>query len=107
MKGLEQWMEEQFSQRKVEPNSGLGEAIRYMRNHWEGLTLFLRAEGAPLGRVSDWRGNNTLRGVTVSRRCRCLSPRHVSRFQSLLIEPDVQISRFRLSRMRLRPSLSP
>jgi transposase len=48
MKALKQWMEEQFSQRKVEPNSGLGEAIRYMTNHWEGLTLFLRAAGAPL-----------------------------------------------------------
>lgn len=48
MKALEHWMEEQFSQRKVEPNSGLGEAIRYMTNHWDGLTLFLRAAGAPL-----------------------------------------------------------
>ncbi len=48
MKALKHWMEEQFSQRKVEPNSGLGEAIRYMSNHWDGLTLFLRAAGAPL-----------------------------------------------------------
>lgn len=48
MKALKQWIEEQFSQRKVEPNSGLGEAIRYMTNHWEGLTLFLRVPGAPL-----------------------------------------------------------
>lgn len=48
MKALKHWMEEQFSQRKVEPNSGLGEAIRYMTNHWDGLTLFLRAAGAPL-----------------------------------------------------------
>ena len=59
------------------------------------------------GRVSDWRGNDTLRGVAVVRHSRCLSPRRMSRFQSLLIEPDVQISRFRLSRMSLRPSRSP
>jgi hypothetical protein len=32
----------------VEPNSGLGEAIVYMQNHWEKLTLFLRVPGAPL-----------------------------------------------------------
>ena len=39
---------EQFAQRKVEPNSGLGQAISYMRKHWQQLTLFLRKAGAPL-----------------------------------------------------------
>jgi transposase len=48
MNGLELWMREQFAQRKVEPNSGLGEAIRYMQKHWDRLTLFLRKTGAPL-----------------------------------------------------------
>jgi transposase len=48
MKALATWMEDQFKQRKVEPNSTLGDAIKYMRDHWEGLTLFLRAAGAPL-----------------------------------------------------------
>jgi transposase len=48
MAGLERWMNEQFAERKVEPNSGLGEAIRYMQKHWEKLTLFLRVAGAPL-----------------------------------------------------------
>jgi len=48
MKALHDWMEEQIDQRKVEPNSGLGEAIQYMLNHWEPLTLFLRVAGAPL-----------------------------------------------------------
>ena len=48
MQALEQWMTAQFEQRLVEPNSTLGEAIRYMQNHWEALTLFLRKEGAPL-----------------------------------------------------------
>jgi hypothetical protein len=48
MDGLQQWMQEQFAQRKVEPNSGLGKAIAYMQKHWEKLTLFLREPGAPL-----------------------------------------------------------
>ena len=42
------WMEEQFEQKKIEPNSGLGEAITYMLNHWNKLTLFLRKAGTPL-----------------------------------------------------------
>jgi hypothetical protein len=41
-------MQAQLDQHLVEPNSGLGQAIRYMLKHWEGLTLFLRKEGAPL-----------------------------------------------------------
>ncbi len=48
MKQLEDWLEEQLTQRKVEPNSGLGAAIKYMRKHWQKLTLFLREPGAPL-----------------------------------------------------------
>ncbi len=48
MEGLELWLREQIEQHKVEPNSGLGEAIGYMRNHWSKLTLFLRVPGAPL-----------------------------------------------------------
>jgi hypothetical protein len=48
MDALESWMREQFSQRKTEPNSGLGKAITYMQRHWKALTLFLRQSGAPL-----------------------------------------------------------
>jgi hypothetical protein len=48
MDALESWMREQFSQRKTEPNSGLGKAITYMQRHWKALTLFLRQPGAPL-----------------------------------------------------------
>ena len=48
MAELQAWMETQITQRKVEPNSGLGEAIAYMRKHWDKLTLFLRVPGAPL-----------------------------------------------------------
>ena len=48
MAALENWMKEQMEEHKVEPNSGLGQAIRYMRKHWKKLTLFLRVPGAPL-----------------------------------------------------------
>jgi transposase len=48
MQELQEWFERQFEEKKVEPNSGLGEAIAYMLNHWQALTLFLRKPGAPL-----------------------------------------------------------
>jgi transposase len=48
MLSLKEWMDEQFKQRLVEPNSGLGHAIRYMDHNWDGLTRFLHVEGAPL-----------------------------------------------------------
>jgi transposase len=48
MADLKTWLAKQIDDRLVEPNSGLGEAIAYMRNHWDELTLFLRQPGAPL-----------------------------------------------------------
>jgi len=48
MKTLHEWMEAQLAERKTEPNSGLGKAIRYMLRHWLPLTLFLREPGAPI-----------------------------------------------------------
>jgi hypothetical protein len=48
MQALHDWMATQLETHAVEPNSGLGQAIRYMQNHWEKLTLFLRVPGAPL-----------------------------------------------------------
>jgi transposase len=48
MDELKAWLTAQIEQGKVEPNSGLGEAITYMRKHWDQLTLFLRHPGAPL-----------------------------------------------------------
>lgn len=32
----------------MEPNSGLGQAISYLLNHWQKLTLFLEKPGVPL-----------------------------------------------------------
>ena len=48
MDALHAWLSAQFEEKKVEPNSGLGEAIRYLLKHWDRLTLFLRQPGAPL-----------------------------------------------------------
>lgn len=48
MERLNEWLQKQFDQRKVEPNSSMGKAITYMLKHWEPLTLFLRFPGAPL-----------------------------------------------------------
>jgi hypothetical protein len=48
MTKLHVWLEAQIAERKTEPNSGLGKAIKYLLNHWRPLTLFLRVAGAPL-----------------------------------------------------------
>ncbi|MDI7269698.1 MAG: IS66 family transposase, partial [Myxococcota bacterium] len=48
MADLKAWMAEQIAERKIEPNSGLGQAIAYMTKHWPKLTLFLEKPGAPL-----------------------------------------------------------
>ena len=42
------WSNSPRTQHLVEPNSGLGGALRYLIKHWEPLTLFLRQAGAPL-----------------------------------------------------------
>jgi transposase len=48
MEKLHAWLGAQFDERLVEPNSGLGQAISYLLNHWEKLTLFLEKPGVPL-----------------------------------------------------------
>ena len=48
MDDIERWMQQQFADKLVEPNSSLGTAITYMLKRWEKLTLFLREPGAPL-----------------------------------------------------------
>jgi transposase len=48
MDALHKWLKRQFDDRLVESNSGLGQAITYMLNRWDQLTLFLREAGAPL-----------------------------------------------------------
>jgi hypothetical protein len=48
MEKLHDWLEAEIEERKIEPNSGLGDAISYSLDHWQKLTLFLREPGAPL-----------------------------------------------------------
>lgn len=48
LEALFAWIEEQFRERRVEPNGQLGKAFHYVQNHWEGLTRFLHVPGAPL-----------------------------------------------------------
>ena len=48
MAELHEWIEGQFAERRVEPNSALGQAMRYVLKHWEGLTRFLSVANAPL-----------------------------------------------------------
>ncbi len=48
MDALKGWMEQQFADKQVEPNSRLGQALNYMLKRWQALTGFLRIAGAPL-----------------------------------------------------------
>jgi hypothetical protein len=48
MEGLKHWLEQQFEDRTVEPNSSLGKAFQYLLTHWQTLTRFLEVPGAPL-----------------------------------------------------------
>lgn len=48
MDNLHVWLQRQLSEKLVEPNSALGDAINYLLKRWEPLTLFLRKAGAPL-----------------------------------------------------------
>jgi transposase len=48
MDDLHAWLQLQFENKLVEPNSALGDAINYLLKRWEPLTLFLRQAGAPL-----------------------------------------------------------
>lgn len=52
MEALKLWLHNQRAYELSEPNSGLGEAVRYMLRHWIPLTTFLRVAGALLD--SSW-----------------------------------------------------
>lgn len=48
MADLYTWFTTQLDEHRVEPNSGLGDAIRYFLKRWAKLTRFLTVPGAPL-----------------------------------------------------------
>ncbi len=105
LQDLQGWLME--THRSLSVKSPLAAAIQYTLGRWAALNRYVTDGRIEIGRVDDWRGKHTRRGFAVIRRSRCLIPSRVSRFQSPLVEPDMQISRIRLSRMSLRPSRSP
>jgi transposase len=48
MAELRRWIIAQLDDKRIEPNSGLGDAFQYLLKRWDKLTLFLRVAGAPL-----------------------------------------------------------
>lgn len=48
MTELKRWILAQLDDKRIEPNSGLGDAFQYLLKRWDKLTLFLRVPGAPL-----------------------------------------------------------
>ncbi len=48
MTKLKRWLEQQTTQRLVDPNSSLGKAIAYLLDHWPTLTRFLTEPDAPI-----------------------------------------------------------
>lgn len=48
MDALGTWMTAQLEDKRIEPNSGMGQAITYLLKRWDKLTLFLRVADAPI-----------------------------------------------------------
>lgn len=48
MAKIKSYCQELVDTKQVEPNSSFGKAIQYLKNHWEGLTQFLRIPGVPV-----------------------------------------------------------
>jgi hypothetical protein len=48
MDDIQKWMSALLADKRIEPNSGLGEAFGYFLKRWDKFTLFLREPGAPL-----------------------------------------------------------
>jgi transposase len=55
MDDLKSYCKALIDDKKTEPSSNLGKAIKYMLNHWEGFTLFLKKPGVPLDNNADER----------------------------------------------------
>ena len=48
MAELHKWINQQFAEKRIEPNSGLGQAMKYLLTHWRKLTLFLTVANTPI-----------------------------------------------------------
>jgi transposase len=74
MEKLKAWLREQLDEKNVEPNSALGDAISYVIDHWEPLTLFLRVAGAPLDNNICYAARGITNGMPTSGLCRASRP---------------------------------
>jgi transposase len=45
---IKAYCENLVNTKQIEPNSSFGKALQYLKNNWEGLTLFLREPGVPI-----------------------------------------------------------
>lgn len=52
MEELERWCRTELEEKRVEPNSPLGAAMKYFLNHFEKLTLFTKVPGVPLSNAA-------------------------------------------------------
>ena len=48
MEEVRRWMQSQLDERRIEPNSALGDAFDYFLKRWPNFTVFLREPGAPI-----------------------------------------------------------
>lgn len=48
MEALKPWMKALLDEKRVEPNSAMGQAVNYMVKRWDKMTLFLRKPGAAI-----------------------------------------------------------
>jgi len=48
MEKMKTYCEGIIDSKQIEPNSSFGKAFQYLKNNWEGLTLFLRIPGVPI-----------------------------------------------------------
>jgi hypothetical protein len=48
LQALKREIQRLFDERRVEPDSDIGRALRYIKRHWKQLTLFLRQPDVPL-----------------------------------------------------------
>lgn len=65
MNKMKAFCEELVNTKQIEPNSSFGKAVQYIKNHWEGLTLFLRIPGVP---VSNNDNERQLKRVVLNRK---------------------------------------
>lgn len=55
MNEMKAYSERLMDAKQIEPNSSFGKAVQYLRNHWGGLTLFLRIPGVPVSNNANER----------------------------------------------------